>query len=244
MKSSRIITSNQLGIHPELEAIVKKHIQQPFQKPISELNLLAFDKANEIYKKHQHNFILDSGCGVGESTYQLATKFPDAFVLGVDQSEHRLQSNNQWTLPDNAFLIQANLIDFWRLAVNSGWNVKRHYLLYPNPWPKKKHLQRRWHGHPIFPILKELGGTLELRTNWLIYAEEFKVALSLLLDKELLEKEHLGKKLLGKEFVDVGFLSKQCQLSAYSPTSAITPFERKYQLSGQELYQLLISFAN
>ncbi|MFT5451089.1 MAG: tRNA (guanine-N7-)-methyltransferase [Enterobacterales bacterium] len=224
MKSSRIITSNQLGVHPDLEAVVKRHIQQPFQKPISELNIKAFDKANECYKKHPDNFILDSGCGVGESTYQLAKKYPDSFVLGVDQSEHRIQCNNEWTLPDNALLIQANLIDFWRLAVNADWKVKHHYLLYPNPWPKKKHLQRRWHGHPVFPILKELGKTLELRTNWLIYAEEFKVALSIL---------------VGREFVD-----DQCQLSSYSPTSAITPFERKYQLSGQNLYKLLISFSN
>jgi tRNA G46 methylase TrmB len=234
MKSSRIITSNQLWVHPELESVVKKHIQQPFQKPISERNLLAFDKANELYKKHQDNFILDSGCGVGESTYQLAKKFPEAFVLGVDQSEHRLQCNNEWTLPDNALLIQANLIDFWRLAVKSRWNIKQHYLLYPNPWPKKKHLQRRWHGHPVFPILKELGGTLELRTNWLIYAEEFKIALSLLADKNMVDKGAVNKEPLGYK----------CQLVSYTPTSAITPFERKYQLSGQKLYQLLTSFSN
>ena len=80
-------------------------------------------------------------------------------------------------------MLQANLIDFWRLSVQTEWRLQKHYLLYPNPWPKKKHLQRRWHGHPVFPSILELGGELELRTNWKIYADEFNQAVNLLLTK-------------------------------------------------------------
>ncbi|PCJ49718.1 MAG: SAM-dependent methyltransferase [Gammaproteobacteria bacterium] len=217
MQPSRIISSNQHDVHPDLERLVSKHLQTPFHKPISELNKEAFVLANDLYKRHQGNFILDSGCGVGESSYHIAKLYPDAFVLGVDQSEHRLQINSEWDLPDNAQLIQANLIDFWRLAVESNWLVKHHFLLYPNPWPKKKHLQRRWHGHAVFPFLKELGGTLELRTNWKIYADEFKTALSLLSKNE-------------------------CYFEQFEPLNPITPFERKYQLSNQKLYRVTLSF--
>ena len=38
---------------------------------------------------------------------------------------------------------------------------------------------RRWHGHPVWPNLLALKGRLELRTNWLVYAEEFEQALLL-----------------------------------------------------------------
>jgi len=113
-------------------------------------------------------------------------------------------------------LIRADLVDFWRLAVLSKWKFKKHFLWYPNPWPKKKHLQRRWHGHPVFPILKKLGGHLELRTNWKIYAEEFSLAITVLSDTKT-----------GVEIWD--------------PDIPETPFERKYQSSGQQLYRLTIT---
>ena len=49
--------------------------------------------------------------------------------------------------PKNLFLVRAELTDFWMLvARQSDWLVAKHYLLYPNPYPKSKHLQRRWHG--------------------------------------------------------------------------------------------------
>ena len=213
--NSRIIISNQASVHDDLEAVLNKHIQHDFHKPISDINQRVFEQVQHLYEQHSNNFILDSGCGVGESTYHIAQANPDCFVLGVDQSSHRIENNNNWTLPENAQLIQANLIDFWRLAEQSNWLLYKHYLLYPNPWPKKKHLQRRWHGHPVFPVLKTLSGQLEMRTNWKIYAEEFKLAIELLMNKD-------------------------CALKLWTPEHAMTPFERKYQQSAQDLYQVKI----
>ena len=61
-------------------------------------------------------------------------------------------------LNSNAILIRAELSDFFTLvAFQSDWIVHSHYLLYPNPYPKGKHLKRRWHGHPIFPVMLALG---------------------------------------------------------------------------------------
>ena len=210
---SRSIISNQQTMHPDLDVVIEKHLASVYQKPILAFNQSAFEIADKLYQQYQGDFILDSGCGVGESTYHIAKSFPDAFVLGVDQSKHRIDTNSEWTLPENALLLRADLIDFWRLAAAANWQLSRHYLLYPNPWPKKKHLQRRWHGHPVFPVLKALGGEIELRTNWRIYAQEFSHALNLLMEKNY-------------------------QMEIYVPEKALTPFERKYQLSGQELYRV------
>ncbi|MCP3673240.1 MAG: SAM-dependent methyltransferase [Gammaproteobacteria bacterium] len=210
---SRSIISNQQMMHPDLDDVIQKHLVSVYQKPILAFNQSAFKTADKMYQQYQGNFILDSGCGVGESTYQIAKKFPDAFVLGIDQSKYRIDTNSEWTLPENALLLRADLVDFWRLAAEADWQLARHYLLYPNPWPKKKHLQRRWHGHPVFLALKELGGKIELRTNWKIYAEEFSHALNILMEKNY-------------------------QMEIFVPEKPITPFERKYQLSGQELYRV------
>lgn len=211
---SRSISSNQQDCHPDLASIVKKHARFEFQKPLLAHNKKAFAIADAIYQQHADNFILDSGCGVGESTYHIAKNNPDAFVLGIDQSEHRLGLNNDWVLPDNAMLLRADLIDIWRLAVFAQWKLKKHYLLYPNPWPKKKHLTRRWHGHAVFPEMLKLGGELELRSNWNIYVEEFSSAIELL-------------------------LNINTQIEPWFPKMPITPFERKYSAGKQNLFRLV-----
>ena len=44
----------------------------------------------------------------------------------------------------NAILLRAELSDFYMLASKSSdWVVHSHYMLYPNPYPKAKHLQVR-----------------------------------------------------------------------------------------------------
>ena len=72
-------------------------------------------------------------------------------------------------LPRNLILMRADLNDFYRLAADAGWRLARHFILYPNPWPKSVHLKRRWHGAPVFPYMLRLGGVMELRSNWKLY---------------------------------------------------------------------------
>ena len=207
--NSRSVTSNQEGIHPDLEAIVKRHLQNPYQKPIPEY---ANEILDQIEKKRQETggkLILDSGCGTGVSTIKLAEKFPDDLVVGIDQSEDRLSKSKE---KNNVLFFRANLIDIWLLMEKKSWKIDQHYLLYQNPWPKKKHLQRRWHGHPVFPILIRLGGKLELRSNWKTYVDEFAKAVE----------------------VVTGCLNP---VEEFIPTETLTPFEEKYQASGQNLYR-------
>ena len=144
---------------------------------------------------------------------------PDCLVVGVDKSESRLSRLDAPSFPHrngNAVWLRAELSTFWRLALAEGWRLHRHYLLYPNPWPKPGQLQRRWHAHPVFPVMLALGGRLELRCNWEIYAQEFALA---------------AKQLLG--------LDVQPQQLAKSEVSS--PFERKYLASGHTLYSVVVS---
>ena len=86
----------------------------------------------------------------------------------------------------------------------------QHYLLYPNPWPKKAHLKRRIHGHPSFPLLKQLGGAIEVRSNWKIYVDEFAAA----------------SQLLGLD----------TQVESLSAVEPLTLFERKYAANSENLW--------
>ena len=214
--NSRIPTSAQTGIHEHLPTLLDRHRDSPFRKPYTDYNRAAFAASMERRERvaPAAPLILDSCCGVGESSIALALEFPEHYVIGVDQSESRLmrKSEGKSDLPHNLDLVRADLVDYWRLLCDAGIRVDRHTLFYPNPWPKIGHLSRRWHGHPVFPALLQLGGELECRSNWRIYIDEFCFAIEYLTQRPAV-CEH------------------------YAPECALTPFERKYQNSGHPLYR-------
>ncbi len=214
---SKPIHSNQQDVHEKLFEILEKHRQNPFRKPIARHTEIAFEFAEDILASSgKEKLILDSGCGVGESTINLAKLHPDAFVLGIDKSEARLRKIlARQEILTNYVLIRADLIDFWRLAARAKWRVDKHYILYPNPWPKKRDIKKRFYAHPVFWDLIQLGQEFELRSNWKLYLQEFALAFAYA----------TGKKFEVEQFV---------------PHRPISPFERKYLASGHTLYKLIL----
>lgn len=213
--NSSPISSAQTGVHEQLASLVARHAAHPFRKPVADYNLRAFEASMDAWRvAGQAPLILDTGCGVGLSTLHLASQYPDHFVIGIDQSADRLARHTHWDGPEPANLcfVRADLVDYWRLALQAGVRPARHYLLYPNPWPKIGHLARRWQGHAVFPAIVALGGQIECRSNWRIYVEEFAAALSQLSGQRI-------------------------QAEAWTPESPITPFERKYLASGHALWR-------
>lgn len=220
---SRLPSSAQTGVHEQLPVLLARHLAAPFRKPYADYNRLAFDASQSRRERIAPHapLILDAGCGVGESSIALARAFPDHYVIGVDQSASRLGRNidsKAGGLPPNLDLVRADLVDYWRLLHDAGIRLERHYLLYPNPWPKIGHLGRRWHGHPVFPGLLALGGVLECRSNWRLYIEELCCALTLA-------------------------TGRQATPENWSPAVPLTPFERKYQASGHPLYRVSFPLA-
>lgn len=95
--------------------------------------------------------------------------------------------------PSNLLLLRADLVDFWILALRDGaWKVEEHAILYPNPYPKRSQLRRRWHGHSIFPVILCLGGNITVRSNWKTYLEEMCLAVLAINDEEKEKEERAG----------------------------------------------------
>lgn len=221
--NSRAISGAQTNCHDRLLEVVTRNLENAFRRPIAQHNQKAFNLFKNQWQGQP--LILDSCCGTGQSSEHLAKANPNSFVLGVDKSEVRLSvgqrhasaSANQ---PENALLLRADLIDLYRLLVEDNISLEKHCIFYPNPWPKSTQLQRRWHGSGVFKYMIALGGNLELRSNWLIYLEEFQSALSVLNIRATLEpvKPESANQPLEAEF--------------------ISNFERKYIQSGQQVWQL------
>lgn len=214
--NSRPVTSNQTGIHDQLQALTERHANSLYQRPFASHSQQAFETAITAWRAAgKAPLIIDAGCGIGLSTCKLAQRHPGHFVIGIDQSADRLARELRWPgeLPGNHLLVRADLVDFWRLMLKERIHPSHHYLLYPNPWPKKSQLARRWHGHPVFPTVIALGGQIECRSNWKIYMDEFAYALT---------------QLTG--------LSARCENFLPEP-DALTPFEEKYRASGHSLWR-------
>jgi tRNA G46 methylase TrmB len=226
---SKAIVSNQQGVHEKLGDVVKRHLDHDFKKPYQKHTEQAFAEINVkvqafLADNPSGNIILDACCGVGQSTRILAQQNLSALVIGVDKSDHRLNRKVEGFSCDSGFtasnfcLVRADLNDFYRLVKAAAWPVSKHYILYPNPWPKSKHLQRRWHGSAVFPQMTSIGKQLILRSNWLLYLEEFKQAASW-----------------------VGLLGDIEMLPVMEANKALTPFEAKFQASKQTCWQLTLT---
>lgn len=242
MPGARSVKSNQDGVHQDLEKLVRRYASTAYLRPFADHTRNAFLEAEQFvdsfYSAQADSatssaraVILDSGCGTGESTLHIARKFPTIPVIGIDKSENRLakakaegKRDSGLEIPANAFWIRAELLDFWRLAdenVKSGkWEIPYHSVFYPNPWPKQSEATRRFHMHPIFPVLMKLGSTTELRTNWEIYAQEFAEASRLL--AQIQER------------------TTQVSLEEFSPEHPETAFERKYKEARQKLWRVTV----
>jgi tRNA G46 methylase TrmB len=207
---SRPVSSSQQGCHRQLETVVRKHLAQPSRRPPAPHTKQAFDKLRDAVNSAGPPLIFDSFCGTGMSTALLARRYADSLVIGIDKSAHRLAKHGR-AESGNYLLVQAECGDFWRLALDAGWTLSRHFLLYPNPWPKPGQLQRRIHGSADFADLLALGGSIELRSNWQVYVEEFAKSLEL--------------------------AGQNAAAEPFAAEHALSLFERKYQSSGHELWR-------
>jgi tRNA G46 methylase TrmB len=214
--ASKPVESNQQEVHKNLITLTQRYQTALSARPISEHTEQAFMQILPWLQGAGSQLILDACCGVGESTAILSRRYCEAKVLGVDKSAIRLQKHHAYeALSENYQVIRADLNDFWRLLAKHKLTFKKQYLLYPNPYPKVKHIQKRWYACPVTPDIMKASNCIEVRSNWLLYLQEFAVV-----------AEHYG------------FNSQLSLLSTQD--SAMTPFERKYQQSGQACYKLLM----
>jgi tRNA G46 methylase TrmB len=213
-QQARSISTNQLGIHQNLHKVVTRQLANTNQKPLSAHTQQAFQDAISWLGGWQGDLILDSCCGVGESTVNIARAHPNARVIGIDKSALRTEKHQAYASTlENYLVLRADLNDFLKLLVLNDKKLTKHYLLYPNPYPKSAHLQRRWYATSALKDIIKLGGTLEVRSNWQLYIQEFSAALAI--------------------------ANIQNQIGIFESERAITPFERKYWQSGQSSWQLL-----
>ncbi|MCT4643014.1 MAG: hypothetical protein N4A33_12055 [Bacteriovoracaceae bacterium] len=214
MNNSKIVTTNQKGIHENLQKVLSRYDLNNYQRPISSYSLDTFKQIKKFVGTDK--FILDLGCGVGQSSFELKKVYPNYKIVGIDKSIKRLNKNNDYETVDDILLVRAELLDLIPKLMDLSDQIVVTYILYPNPWPKSIHYKRRFHFNPVMPFICELSEHIVLRSNWKLYLEEFSAAYLFLKQKNSDVKEVQIK----REY--------------------LTPFEKKYHQSGQKIYELEI----
>ena len=242
-----------------LTKIVEKHIKTrdkyDANKPIAAHTAKSYETLSNQLLENGANcprkMVLDSGCGTGRSSLLLGSLYPDHIVVGVDQSIARLSRSPYFVATSdskndtvkqvavNVWLVRAELVDFWRCCLRKkDWSIEHHYLLYPNPYPKRATLKHRWYAHASFPFLLELQAkTITLRSNWEQYLVEFRDSMYIAAEcyQSLAPSASNPAQLYTQQDKESLFISQQHK----GAKDAWTNFEEKYLRVGEATYELV-----
>lgn len=86
---------------------------------------------------------VDLGCGDGSFLQLLAAERPDTNFLGIERLLHRVRSSNRKAekMPNVRIVRSETMFVLQHLL--SPESVQSFYLLFPDPWPKRRHHRRR-----------------------------------------------------------------------------------------------------
>jgi tRNA (guanine-N7-)-methyltransferase len=120
---------------------------------------------------------IDLGCGDGSFLCALAQRMPEKNFLGIERLSGRIRSAARKAATiNNVCLLQMESSYAARYLLPAG-SVETFYLLFPDPWPKRRHYRRRIVTPDflcsIHTALEE-NGTIYIATDHFDYFEKIK----------------------------------------------------------------------
>lgn len=173
------------------------------------------------------NLDLEIGCGVGMHPLAYCLKNPNRNLIAIEHTKNKFQSfwkkYEQLESLDNLIPIHANAIS-WVTQNLKPESLENVFILYPNPYPKKRQANQRWHQMAFMKKLLDcmrFGSSLTLATNMRFYAEEAR-----------------------SYFCDIWgmqeILFETIQRDSHSCFVPRTHFEKKYFERGETLYNMIL----
>lgn len=166
---------------------------------------------------------LEIGCGKGMFITQAAATHPDVNWFGIDFASAPLRRAMDRTLKADLKNVRFSKAEADELL--SDWtptaSLRGVHILYPDPWPKKRHHKRRLLGYKLGPKTLENLHRVLMPEGWLSVATD-----------------HDNYAEVIAEVIDASPLFKRQEVF-YSqslmpdPESPVTEFERKYRIEGR-----------
>jgi len=127
--------------------------------------------------------ILEIGFGMGETTAQIAAAHPENDYLGVEvhtPGVGALLRRVAELAIANVRVIQHDAVDVIEFMIPPA-SLDGVHLLFPDPWPKKRHHKRRLIQPPFVALLVsriKAGACVHVATDWQDYAQQIMEVLS------------------------------------------------------------------
>jgi tRNA (guanine-N7-)-methyltransferase len=154
------------------------HCPESFRSsPIVELKSLV--ERLDLEKLFGRNAPLhvDLGCGDGSFLWALAQRMPSKNFLGIERLLGRVRSAaHKAGSIGNVRLLRMEISYAVRYLLPPA-SVETFYLLFPDPWPKRRHWQRRIVNESFLRAIGQAlvsGGTLYIATDRVDYFEKIK----------------------------------------------------------------------
>lgn len=161
---------------------------------------------------------LEVGAGAGDFALQYVANHPERFLIAIERTTNKFKSfQNKSSKPENLLSLHADARSVVVHCIPPK-SIERIFLLYPNPYPKKKQANQRWHNMPFFDFLLtrlKSKGELIFATNIEDYFLEYVNAL----------KQKTNLKLLEKNLIPISAKPR-------------TAFEKKYLLRGEKCWNV------
>jgi len=163
---------------------------------------------------------VDIGCGEGSFLVEMATQFPARNFLGIERLLGRVRKTCRRTLARNLENIRV-------LRLESSYTVQYllpkesvsvFHLMFPDPWPKRKHHRRRIVADPFLNALHTalcLHGELRLTTDDKDYFEQMQSVC-----------------LIRSDFEPIPWIE--------DPNYPQTDFEKGFRAQGRPIYRLFL----
>jgi tRNA (guanine-N7-)-methyltransferase len=180
---------------------------------ISELPVTPLDPA-ELFGREAPLHV-DLGCGDGSFLCELALQLPEKNFLGIERLRRRVEkARRKSETIDNVRVLRAEISHAVRYLLPEN-SVATFYLLFPDPWPKRRHQRRRIFTCDFLDCIAaalQKGGLSRVTTDQLDYFQQI---------------EGLGRVHPQFEIVDVDDVSLPS-----------TKFERRFCEKGAPIYRL------
>jgi tRNA (guanine-N7-)-methyltransferase len=162
---------------------------------------------------------VDLGCGDGSFLCEMAQQFPKTNFLGIERLTKRVEKvRRKAEKIENVRVLRADSL-FAVCYLLPESSVEIFYLLFPDPWPKRRHQLRRIFTRDFLDAIAvalEQHGVLRVATDQFDYFQQVE---------------------------RIGVAHQQFQVVPLSPDDAVLPvtkFERKFREQDAPIYRLTL----